>query len=218
MTNRTFMTRPAPSIAPARSAPISFREDGDVRQLPELVVEVQTIAHNESVGNLKTAVVRLERQFLAALFSEQDSDSQGGDFQPAQVTNEMGKRASCIQNVVDQENVPSAHVGDQLGLHLKRAWRGAGASIAGSLDKANLHRHVESAHQVSQKDQAAGEHADDGNGPAGKVSGDLSGHFRDALADAIGRYQHLHGKLTPSPRSARKIVLNINAGFGERAS
>ena len=79
-----------------------------------------------------------------------------------QVLDQVVERLAGVEDVVDQQHVPAAEVGQHLVLDCKLAGRGRPAAVARRLDEGDLERQVEPADQVGEEHEAAGQHADDG--------------------------------------------------------
>ena len=107
------------------------------------------------------------------------------------MVDQIGQRLAGVEDVVEQEDVAVAHVGHEFGADAQGAGRGGRAAVAGRLDEADAQRQVDAADEVGQEHQAAGQDADDGDGPAVVVGGDLPGQLVDPLLDALGGKKNL---------------------------
>src|SRR5205823_1573305 len=125
------------------------------------------------------------------------------------------QRLPGVEDVVEDDDVATADVGQEARLDVELARPRNGAAVTGRLDEAEAQVQVEVADQVGQEHQGAGEHADDGDRAVAVVRRDLPGQFGDALLDPLGGDEDVHGG-APWLRAGRKIVLNTKDPAKER--
>src|SRR5439155_1033696 len=161
--------------------PSSFilSEDGEVGQVAILVVVVQPVTDDKGIGDVEAKVVRLQGDGLPTELAEQHHDADGQRAEVAQVADKMGKRVARIEDVVQQQDVTAANVGNEVGADAQLVGRGDGTAITRRLKEADAQRQVEAANKVGEENQAAGQHADDGERLAVVVLGNLPGQFAD---------------------------------------
>src|SRR4051794_32584775 len=91
-----------------------------------------------------------------------------------------------VEDVVQQEDVVSANIGECGRVDREFAGGCRLAPVAGGLDEVDAQAQVEVSHQVGQKHQTTGQDADNGYWTILIIPGDLNGHFGDTLLQALG--------------------------------
>src|SRR5262249_53405732 len=137
-------------------------EDGEVRQVAIFVVVVQSVTDDKSIRDVETEVVGLQGNGLPTELAEQHHDTDRKWAEVTQVADQMGERLAGSEDIVQQQDVTAMDVGNEVGADAQLAGRGGGPSIARRLEEADAQRQVEAADEVGEEDQAAGQHADDG--------------------------------------------------------
>ncbi len=90
---------------------VLFGQDGDVGQMAQHVVVIETVTDHEGVGDIEAAVIRFNRDLLPSVFPQQDADTHRCRPRPFQVLYKMGQRLPRVENVVKKEDVVIADVG-----------------------------------------------------------------------------------------------------------
>src|SRR5262249_11838777 len=129
----------------------------------------------------------------------------------------MAQRLPGVEDVVEQQHVAATDVGQQFRANVQLARLGRRAAVARCLDQTDPQRQINLSDQVGEKNQTAGENADDGDGSSLIVGGNLSGQLRDPSLNAIGGKKDLHAAW-PYRRGSGKTILNTKNRARERQS
>jgi len=166
-----------------------------VRKVAVFVVEIKPITDHKGVGYIKAAVIRLESDPLPALLAQQHDHSNRGCPQLVQMGHQVMERLPGVQNVVEEQDVAPAHIGDKLRLDMQNTRRGGRAPVAGRLNQADPQRNIELPNQVGEEDQAAGQDAHNRDRPIVKIPCNLPGQLADAFLNPVGRNEDVHGTM-----------------------
>src|SRR5262249_11588455 len=85
----------------------------DVGKLAVVVVVVQAVSDDEEVGDLEAGVVGLEGNHLPSELPEQHCRLQRLRAQLLHVSDDLRERVAAVQNVVNQQDVPTLDVRQQ---------------------------------------------------------------------------------------------------------
>ena len=84
------------------------------------------------------------------------------------------ERVAGVEDVVDEQDIVAGQVGQQIQPEFEFPGSRGGAPIAARPDHAHLHGPFESADQIGDEDDAAGQHADDDQRPLANRAADLA--------------------------------------------
>lgn len=161
-------------------------QDGDIGQIAILIIEIEAIAYHEGVGNGESAIIGLQGNLLPPFFSQKNCHAQGGHFQTAQMMDQVMQGLARVENVVEQEHMAAAQIGRHLRINVQRAGRRGGAAIAGGLNQRDSEPQIEPADEVRQENEAARQHANNGNWLVAIVRCNLLGKLANPLLNALG--------------------------------
>lgn len=187
----------------------------DERQVSILVIEVQAVTDDKAVGDLEATVVRFDGQLLPAGLAKQNGDLERRRLQLTNVLDQVAQRLAGVENVVEQQDMTAAKVGQQLRADFQPARLGGCPPIAGRLDQADADRQVEPADEVRQEHQAPGQHANDRDRLLLVVGANLPGQFGHALLNLLAGNKDLHGRITshaPQRRSCAATAVQYQTG------
>jgi hypothetical protein len=115
-------------------------------------------------------------EIAGAAFAEEDAEGNafGSGFQKEHFANRV-QRPAAVEDVVEQNHVPAAQVGERL-VNGDRAGAGR-AGVGRGGNRLKLQGQVHAPQQIGHEDQSAVEDADDGERSAPVVAHDFAGHL-----------------------------------------
>ena len=159
-----------------------FSHHPHLLQVAILAVVVEAVADDEFVGDFEAGPVGLHGDFVASSLFEQDADFHVGRAEFLQARGEGGKGAAGVENVIDDEDVPTR---DRLADDAEAAdFTGARAArIAGEPDAGNFRFEIDGAEQVGEEKKRAVHDAEKEGTLALVVAGDAPAELANARAD-----------------------------------
>ena len=167
-------------------------EDADVFDAAVALGVVHAVADDEFVGDLEGDVVGFDGDESALGFVETGGDFQRRGFVLEHEAAEIAEGEAGVEDVFDDDDVLAFDgVVDVLD-ELDGAGGDAGAAVAGDGDKIEGVVDLDGAGEVCEKDGCAFEDADEDDGLAFVVGGDLSSNFAGAIGDLLFGEENLH--------------------------
>jgi pimeloyl-ACP methyl ester carboxylesterase len=162
-------------------------------QIAIRVLIIEPVAHDECVRNIEHHVIGLHIHFLATMLPQQHERADGGGPHFLQHGHQCFERVTRVENVVDDEHVPTGNFRQQLGINRQLARRGSVSAITARAHKADAQRQVDASHQIGHNHNAAGQHANDRERLATVDPRHILRHVADTLANLFFTEQDFHG-------------------------
>jgi phosphoglycolate phosphatase-like HAD superfamily hydrolase len=168
-------------------------EDADVIDTAVALGVVHAIADDELVGNFEGHVVGFDGNEASLRFVEAGCDFERCWLVLEHEAAQIAERKAGVENVFDDDDVLAFDgVVDVLD-ELDGAGGDAGAAVAGDGDEVECVVDLDGAGEVGEEDGCAFEDADEDDGLAGVVGGDLCADFAGAIGDLLFGEENLHG-------------------------
>ncbi len=162
-----------------------FRKEADVFYVAVVFGEVHAVADDEMVGDFEGDVVGLDGDEAALGFVEAGGDFEGGGLVLEHEAAQIGEGKAGVEDVFDEDDVLALDgVVDVLD-ELDGAGGDAGAAIGGDGDEVEGGVDLDGSGEIGEEDGGAFEDADEDDGLAGVVAGDLCAYIGDALGDLL---------------------------------
>jgi hypothetical protein len=167
-------------------------EDADVFDAAVALCVVHAVADDEFVGNLEGYVVGFDGDETALWFVEAAGDLERCGFVLEHEAAEIAEGEAGVEDVFDDDDVLAFDGVVDIFDELDGARGDAGATVAGDGDKVEGVVDLNGAREVGEEDGCAFEDADEDDGLAFVVGGDLSSNFAGAVGDLLFGEENLH--------------------------
>ncbi len=162
-----------------------FGEEADVFYVAVDLGVVHAVADDEVVGDFEGDVVGLDGDEAAIGLVEAGGDLERGGFVLEHEAAEVGHGEAGVEDVFDEDDVLAFDgVVDVLD-ELDGAGGDAGAAVGGDGDEVEGGVDLDGAGEIGEEDGGAFEHADEDDGLAGVVGGDVLAEGGDAIGDLL---------------------------------
>ena len=169
------------------------REDADVFDTAVAFGVVHAIADDELVGDFEGYVVGFDGNEAALGLVEAGCDFERCRLVLEHEAAQIAQREAGVEDVFDDDDVLALDgVVDVLD-ELDGAGGDAGAAVAGDGDEVECVVDLNGAGEVGEEDGRAFEDADEDDGLAGVVGGDLCADLAGAIGDLLFGEENLHG-------------------------
>ena len=137
----------------------------NVRQVAVLILEVQTVAHDELIGDLEGNMVWLDGNLLALLFAKKYGRMQGPWFTLLDLGEDAFERVPGVEDIIDQEDVAALDRGKQLCVYLEGTRLRCRTPVTPCLNQSDSKWHFKKTNQIGKEDHASRQHSHHGQGP-----------------------------------------------------
>ena len=138
---------------------INFRfQHADVRQITVFFIIVKPVADNESIGNFKAGIVRINGSLPACGLIQQGDNGDGGRFTDLQIVFQIIERDTGIQDILYEDDMPAADIAFQVFLDTDSAG-GICAAVGRNSHEFNFTVNIDTADQVRHEHETAFQHA-----------------------------------------------------------
>ena len=124
-------------------------------------VEIETIPHDELIRNVESHVVGLHGHFRPPQLPEQHERLHPRRPTATQFGDKGLERAAGVEDVVDEENLLTGNVGQQVKSQVEFTGSGHRAAITAGPDHPHADRTFQAPNQIGHHDDTAGEHPHD---------------------------------------------------------
>jgi len=160
-----------------------FGEEADVVDVAVAFGEVHAVANDELVGDLEAYVVGLDGDEAAIGLVEAGGDLERGGFVLEHEAAEITESETGIEDVFDDDDVLALDGVVDVFDELDGARGDAGAAVTGDSDEVEGGVDSDGAGEIGEEDGCAFENADEDDGLAGVVGGDLLAEGVNAVGD-----------------------------------
>jgi len=169
-----------------------FGKQVDVLEVAVVFGVVHAVADDEVVGDFEGDVVGLDGDEAALGFVEAGGDLEGGGLVLEHEAAEVGEGKAGVEDVFDEDDVLAFDgIVDVLD-ELDGSGGDAGAAVGGDGDEVEGGVDLDGAGEVGEEDGCAFEDADEDDGLALVVAGDLGADLGDAGGDLLSAKEDLH--------------------------
>ena len=162
-------------------------------ELPERAVEIEPVADDEDIGDLEADEVGLDRHLPAPLFAEEDERPHAGRSPLLHRRDDRLHRSAGVEDVVDDKNVLTGQIGEEIEMKAERAWLGRCAAVAAGPSHAHPNRSIEAADEIGDDHDAPGEDADDHQRGLAGLAADRGGQPIDTSGEIGSGKEDTHG-------------------------
>jgi hypothetical protein len=164
----------------------------DIRQVTVVVVVVQTITNDKSIGNHKPAVVWLEWNGLPTAFAKENHGTDRLGSAILEVLCKGRQSLSRIEYVIQKQHISTRDIGRKRRVDKQCGCGRRRSAIAARLNQGNAERDADLAHQVSQRYQASRQDSYNGERLIPIVILDLTAYLLQASLDLRFAEQGFH--------------------------
>src|SRR4051812_18022235 len=82
-----------------------FSQDADVREIPVALHEIEPVANDEFIFDLKPDIVGIDRARSDFLFAQEHANTNASRLGRLEFVADRGERVTTVQNIVEDENV-----------------------------------------------------------------------------------------------------------------
>lgn len=162
-------------------------------QVPPRAVEVETIPHDEHVGNVEPHEIGLGGHLGPTGLPHEHERSHARSPSTAEFRDDRLERSAGVEDVVHEEHLAARQVGQRIEPQLQPARRRGRAAVAARRDHGQLDRAFEPPDEIGHEHDAAREHPHHDERPAVIFAANRGGEPVDPGGEFGGGEQDMHG-------------------------